>query len=84
VSRNRQLVRVLNLLALIGTQRRTLDELAEELAVSTRTIRRDLDAIQAAYLPLTDVRGTDGQRRYRLMPFGGSSVTTIVSQAAGR
>ena len=32
MSRNRQLVRVLNLLALIGTKRRTLDELAEELA----------------------------------------------------
>lgn len=52
--------------------------------VSTRTIRRDLEAIQAAYLPVTDVRGTDGQRRYRLIPFGGSSVTTIVSPAAGR
>lgn len=78
-TRNQQLVRVLRLLALIGKRRRSLGELATELDVTTRTIRRDLEAILAAHLPLTDVVGDDGIRRWRLVAFGGTSVTTLVS-----
>ncbi len=78
-------MRVLNLLALLGVKRRTLDEMAAETGVSTRTIRRDLAAIEEAYLPLTDVMGSDRQRRWRLEQFSGRSVTTLMSgrQAIG-
>lgn len=80
-TRNKQLVRVLRLLALIGARRCSLDDLARELDVSTRTIRRDLEAIEAAYLPVTAVRGSDGVRRWRLVNFGGHAVTNVMSQA---
>lgn len=81
-TRNKQLVRVLRLLHLIGTRRRSLRELADELGVSTRTIRRDFEAIEAAHLPLRDVLGSDGIKRWRLESFGGTSVTTLLSRGA--
>ena len=57
-----------------------LNELAAELSVTPRTIRRDLEAIDAAALPLRKVLGDDGQRRWRLDRYGGDSVTSLVSQ----
>lgn len=50
--RNRQLVRVLRLRDMLVSGRLTLNELAAELRVTTRTIRRDLEALQEAHVPV--------------------------------
>src|SRR5688500_540663 len=44
----------------------SIDALAEELDVTTRTIRRDLAALQEAGFPLYDERDDDGRVRWRL------------------
>ena len=44
----------------------TLDELAQAGGVCTRTIRRDLEAIDDAYRPVTKEEMTDGELRYTL------------------
>jgi predicted DNA-binding transcriptional regulator YafY len=44
----------------------TLDELADESGVTTRTIRRDLEALQAAGVPLVDDTDERGRRRWRV------------------
>jgi proteasome accessory factor B len=44
----------------------TIDALADELAVTTRTIRRDLAALQEAGFPLYDERDDDGRAHWRL------------------
>jgi predicted DNA-binding transcriptional regulator YafY len=55
VNRNRQMIRTLTLLQLLESRNgRTLDELAADTGVTTRTIRRDLEAIEAAGIPLID------------------------------
>jgi len=51
-TRNKQLVRVLRLLALLQTGRHDLVALSRALAVSPRTVRRDLAAIEEAHLPI--------------------------------
>jgi len=58
-TRNRQLVRVLRLLALLEGGWCSLDALSQELSVSTRTVRRDLAAIEEAHLPLRKGRHED-------------------------
>lgn len=52
MNRNRQLVRVLKLMALIRGRNvcQPLGELATILGVSTRTVRRDLEALGEAHL----------------------------------
>jgi predicted ArsR family transcriptional regulator len=45
----------------------TLATLAASLGVTDRTIRRDLDALQAAGIAIYDVTGDDGTRRWRLV-----------------
>lgn len=52
MTRNGQAVRVLRMVALLQTGWRSLQGLAIDLGVTTRTIRRDLEAIEAAHLPL--------------------------------
>ena len=54
--RNRQLIRQWRILASLETSRtgRTLQALATEHGVCIRTIRRDLEALQAAGFPLVD------------------------------
>ncbi len=55
--RCRQLIRELRLLQLLESRRgRTLNELSSELGVTTRTIRRDLAALEEAGIPLIDER----------------------------
>lgn len=54
--RNAQLIRQLRLLTLLTTGRYQLDRLAFVLGVTTRTIRRDLEALESALVP---VRTTD-------------------------
>lgn len=50
--RNRQLVRVLKVSQALQGGRRTLDSLATEFRVSTRTIRRDIEALSEAGVPV--------------------------------
>jgi proteasome accessory factor B len=44
----------------------TIDALADDLQVTTRTIRRDLAALQEAGFPLFDERDEDGRAHWRL------------------
>jgi len=57
--RNSQLTRALQLIERLKGQRATLIELSQDFGVTTRTIRRDLEAISAAGIPLqsTDESG---------------------------
>src|SRR3954468_21529410 len=53
--RNAEVIRQWSILRELESSRRaTIDELAARTGVSTRTIRRDLEALQAAGLPLVD------------------------------
>lgn len=61
--RNRQVVRQWELLNAIAEQPSTLEELATALDVTDRTIRRDLDALEAVYFPIV----VDEARRWRLI-----------------
>lgn len=63
-TRNRQLVRVLRLLKLLQHGWTPLTALSSELSVSERTIRRDLEALEHAQLPLRKARGDDGLARW--------------------
>jgi|tagenome__1003787_1003787.scaffolds.fasta_scaffold15891405_2 predicted DNA-binding transcriptional regulator YafY len=55
MARNRQIIRQLILLQLLDCRNgRTIDELAAESSVTTRTIRRDLAALEEAGIPLID------------------------------
>ena len=45
----------------------TLDRLARETDVTTRTIRRDLEALESLYFPITTAVYDDGVKRWRLM-----------------
>jgi len=54
------------LLAIQGTPGKTIDELAKSMKVCTRTIRRDLHALEDAGFPAYDVQCDDGKTRWRL------------------
>jgi predicted DNA-binding transcriptional regulator YafY len=61
--RNQEVIRQWSILRDLESSRRmTIDELAERTGVSTRTIRRDLEALQAAGFPLFDE--THDNKRY--------------------
>jgi len=62
--RNRRLIRDLTLLRMLERSRigLTLDEMASETGVTTRTIRRDLEALEEAGVPLVRADG----RRWRI------------------
>lgn len=66
-ARNQEVIRQWTLLRDLWERRygRTVDELAELLGVSTRTVRRDLAALQEAGFPLEQCR-RDEQRTWRL------------------
>ena len=64
--RNAEVIRQWNILRAIEASRRvTIDSLAETQGVTTRTIRRDLEALQAAGFPLFD-DVEDGKRYWRI------------------
>lgn len=64
--RNRELIRQWTLLQSLATRRGcTIPTLAAELDVTTRTVRRDLNALQAAGFPIYDEEG-DGAKIWRL------------------
>ncbi len=67
VGRNDQLVRVLQLLSDLGVSGGCdLYELAERYGTTTRTIRRDLDAIAGAGIPLRRTAGEGSRLRWSL------------------
>jgi predicted DNA-binding transcriptional regulator YafY len=64
--RNAEVIRQWNILRAIEASRRaTIDGLADAQGVTTRTIRRDLEALQAAGFPLFD-EVEDGKRYWRI------------------
>jgi predicted DNA-binding transcriptional regulator YafY len=64
--RNTEVIRQWNILRAIEASRRvTIDGLADAQGVTTRTIRRDLEALQAAGFPLFD-EVEDGKRYWRI------------------
>lgn len=52
LQRNRMVVRQWELLQLLESGRRSLNQLAGELGVTTRTVRRDLEALEEAHFPI--------------------------------
>ncbi len=66
--RNQEVIRQWRLLHALESSRHgaTIDGLASELDVTTRTIRRDLAALQEAGFPLYDVRDDTDRVRWRL------------------
>ena len=64
--RNAEVIRQWSILRdLEASRRHTIDDLAERTGVTTRTIRRDLEALQASGFPLFDEL-IDGKRYWRL------------------
>jgi len=68
VPRNQEVIRQWKVLHALETSRHgvSIDALANELAVTTRTIRRDLAALQEAGFALYDERDDDGRVRWRI------------------
>ena len=66
--RNQEVIRQWKVLHALESSRHgaTIDGLAGELDVTTRTIRRDLAALQEAGFPLYDERDDEGRVRWRL------------------
>ena len=66
--RNQEVIRQWKILHALESSRHgaTISSLADELDVTTRTIRRDLAALQEAGFPLFDERDDDGRARWRL------------------
>ena len=66
--RNAEMIRQWRILRAVESARygRTIQELADETHVSTRTIRRDLDALDQAGFPMTSTEGP-GAHRWKLM-----------------
>lgn len=66
--RNQEVIRQWKLLHALESSRHgaTIGALADDLEVTTRTIRRDLAALQEAGFPLFDERDEDGHVRWRL------------------
>ena len=66
--RNQEVIRQWKVLHALESSRHgvAIDALADDLAVTTRTIRRDLAALQEAGFPLYDERDDDGRARWRL------------------
>jgi len=68
VPRNQEVIRQWKVLHALESSRHgvTIDALADDLDVTTRTIRRDLAALQEAGFPLYDEHDDDGRARWRL------------------
>jgi len=68
VPRNQEVIRQWRLLHALESSRHgaTIDSLSSELEVTTRTIRRDLEALQEAGFALYDERDEQGRVRWRI------------------
>ena len=66
--RNQEVIRQWKVLHALESSRHgaTIDSLSKDLEVTTRTIRRDLAALQEAGFPLYDERDDDGRAHWRL------------------
>ncbi len=66
--RNQEVIRQWRILHALESSRHgaTIDALADDVGVTTRTIRRDLAALQEAGFPLYDERDEQGRVRWRL------------------
>src|SRR5262245_12795845 len=66
--RNQEVIRQWKVLHALESSRHgvTIDALADDLGVTTRTIRRDLAALQEAGFPIYDERDDEGRARWRL------------------
>ena len=66
--RNQEVIRQWKVLHALESSRHgvSIDALADDLDVTTRTIRRDLAALQEAGFPLYDERDEDGRAHWRL------------------
>jgi predicted DNA-binding transcriptional regulator YafY len=77
--RNEQVVRILRILhQLDRLGGRTLYELAEQNGTTTRTTRRDLEALEQAGIPLVGDAGEDGKKRWRLDAGAGHRLTALL------
>lgn len=56
MARNAQLIRVLQLAERLRGRRWSLEQLAQEADVTTRTVRRDLEALSSAGVPVQQAR----------------------------
>lgn len=69
--RNDQLIRQWEILwSLVGPPGRTIKAMADEHGVNTRTIHRDLEALEVAGYPLVDeedLTSPSGEKRWRLI-----------------
>jgi proteasome accessory factor B len=68
VPRNQEVIRQWKVLHALESSRHgaTIDALSDDLDVTTRTIRRDLAALQEAGFPLYDEKDDEGRARWRL------------------
>jgi len=68
VARNAEMIRQWQILQAIESARwgKTIQELADDHGVTTRTVRRDLDALNQAGFPITSTEGA-GAHRWKLM-----------------
>jgi predicted DNA-binding transcriptional regulator YafY len=68
VPRNQEVIRQWKVLHALESSRHgvTIDALSDDLDVTTRTIRRDLAALQEAGFPLYDDKDDEGRARWRL------------------
>lgn len=67
-TRCQQLTRTLQVLQAIQARPCTLHALAREFGVADRTIRRDMEALEAARFPIYSERGDSGEVRWQLLP----------------
>ena len=68
--RNRQVIRQWQILTMLVERPRSIGELAGAVGdhgVTTRTVRRDLEALQAARFPIFNDKDEDGVTRWRLL-----------------
>ena len=81
--RNQALERTLRLLRILQRGRRTIVQLADELGVTTRTIRRDLEILSVVGFPVTSARSDYGDTRvWYVAPGDGSCPLCERSEAA--
>jgi predicted DNA-binding transcriptional regulator YafY len=64
--RSAQVIRMLRLAVMLRYRAATVEELAVAMNVTTRTVRRDLIALEAVPFPLEQVRQEDGRLCWRV------------------